>query len=201
MSSTPITISVVKKAIKDWIASSTGFTTIWDFQNAPQPLYPYCALKLTPFTPLGLTDEVRQVDIGSDSYTYQCGQRKFVVSCEAFVRNLDNQGRTISTDPDADALTAMTKAQMELTKGSRIATLHEAGVAVIDRGVIQDISTLYSEEWISRAQMDVTFLVAFNVRPDTAETSDVIEKVRATVIVENAGTPETIVDDELWEVP
>jgi hypothetical protein len=169
-----INFETFENAIHAWVSNATDLTTIWADQAAPIPDYPYCSLRiLSGPTEVSQNMELRHTfdsgrPLGQEIEYNACVPVTIIVTCQAYV--LEPESRAALTQ----AQNVLTQAKTALALPSYITTLQDSDIAVIDRGVVQNISALINSATISRATMDVTFGTSFNA----VEYAGYIDKVR-----------------------
>lgn len=100
-------------------------------------------------------------DIGREIANNVTGYREMTLSCQVLVRD------TASGEPTSDAKYYMSIAQSSLQLPTVRSALRTAGIAVIDRGSILDISAEIEDEIESRAQMDVRLRIVSSMTERT----------------------------------
>jgi hypothetical protein len=164
--SSPIAQQTVEDAIYDWFNGATGLTTIWKDQDAPQPAYPYAALKIISGpVRFGTLDEVRQSYDAGEAAGQEIGletggPREITVSCQIYALRA-------SVTPSTSPRDYMTRAQSALGMWTYLTALRAGGLAVVEILPVQDVSERVEDTWGARAVMDVRFRLAASVTERT----------------------------------
>lgn len=151
-----ILFSTLQDAIYDWAAGILGAVpVIWYHENAPRPTVPYVALHLFTVRSVGVDAQLPPTHAGAIEVV---GNRDFTLEC---------QGIGLSS------MDFLEKLKTSLERPTVQESLREAaGICVVDRGAISDISDLVDSRWEERNVMDLFFRFA---QVDT-DTPGVIEK-------------------------
>ncbi len=137
----------------------TATDNVTDFDVASNPA------GVTPFT-IALTDDfdgnqmsrVLNLGGGAEIELDVTDLREITVSCQVFVRPTD------STNPAAHARNTMSIAQSSLQLPSFHQNLLDAGISVIERGPIADLSLAIEDTMESRASMDIRCYVVSSAK-------------------------------------
>ena len=160
-------------AIRQWVADTTGLTTIWMNPNAPRPDRPYCAIQITSVLRIG---EPYHGTIDASGIAQVLSQREVVLSINVYEDAANNDPRS--------ALLKATDLRDSLDLFGTLDTLKADGWAY--RGVesLQDTPELLDTQFEPRATFDVRFGVTIEQSDDMGW----IETVIFTGDIENQTT-------------
>ena len=133
-------------AIRQWVESETGLTTIWLHPNAPRPDRPYAGLQILNVSRLG--DPVRG-DVNEDGESELQMERELTVSVNIH-ESSDN------ADPRS-ALETATDLRDSLDALSVLEPLRAGGFAFRGVELLADTPTALETSWEPRATFDVRF--------------------------------------------
>lgn len=144
----------IENALQAWVTGATGIPgdrVVWAEQNGPRPARPFATLRLGNVISPGLTDEERCTVVeggapGADLRIETVAQQEIVITVETF---------TAATTGNGSALALLTRAKNALSKNSQIEAFDAAGIAVVDRGTVQNLTALLDTEFEGRASLDV----------------------------------------------
>jgi hypothetical protein len=132
-------ISTVKAALQDWLTDATGWTVIWQFQNAPEPGSPFVSINpVLTSRRIGMDDE----QIWQAAGTVQIvPYRRIVASVQAC---------------GADALSKLSNAIDQLERPNLYAGWFTARALAAYTGDLRNLTGLKNGRYEQRAQFDVT---------------------------------------------
>lgn len=138
-----MTESEIKSSIYDWFSSATGITVIFDDQaEGKRPAKPYGTIRIISQVNVG--DQQRQID--ADGIATIAGWRRMLISL-----NVIGPG----------AIDYMNDALMSLSKQTVLDDFFWSdGIAIVDKGPVQNLTTLLETVFEPRAQMDLTISYA-----------------------------------------
>lgn len=170
----------VKSALRGWFLPATGLAdgaVIWANQNGPRPtsngapIVPFATINYRlAVARVGVYDE-EQIDADTPGQINRTAQRRLTVSLNTY-------------GPGAIAL--MEQAQEALDTYATRTALDAAGLAVLDRGSVKDLTALITTQYEERAQLDVIFGLA----AVTTEQVGTIDQVTITGTLTDGQTPE-----------
>lgn len=150
--------TAIEDALHAWVVAGSKLApqrVIWDRQNGTRPKRPFVTLHRDGGTTAGLLDEqrVRDADApapGAEITLETVAHSEFTLTVTAFTED--------ATGPDS-ALVLANRVRNSLSTESTLFALDEAGVAVIDRAPVLNLSDLLEVEIEGRAALDVRFRV------------------------------------------
>lgn len=110
------------------------------------------------------------------------GTRSVVVSCQVLTNSKDDDN-----DPEKHAVYYLSKAQASLAYPSVRKTLADGKVVVVQEGNITNLTGVVDADFITRAAMDVTFRVPFEIAPSTSQSAGYIKTIEATADTDTPG--------------
>lgn len=155
----PIDWTTIEAALHGWVIATLGLgdeSVIWSDQNIAQPAYPYISMKRGNIVEGGgLTDELRTFTdltqaLGEEIEMLTVGPREFTLNIQAHVDECNG-----ANDPNLNSVKLLSKLQASLAQLSVCSLLSTAGMAVIERLGVQDISLVLNGQFINRASFDV----------------------------------------------
>ena len=145
-----------ENVLHDWLAAKTGLKVILGDQGGPRPGGAgYATLKVTEGQTLGQPAEVRRGDNPAPS-----GNGGDEVEFDAILRGevlAQVQVFTTATTGNSSARALLSAARAALELPSQRAAFRAAGLALIDRGTIQDVTALLETRFEGRAALQVRF--------------------------------------------
>ena len=140
----PLDRAAIGQALRQWVMNTTGLAdnkVVFEYQAGPQPEWPYATINPTLATASqGLYDE-QAYDSGTLTHVER---RTLTVSVNVY----GAQGQTL-------AIAEAAQDGLELLSVSTI--LAAAGVSLIDKGQLRNLSTLEDTQFIERFHFDVQF--------------------------------------------
>jgi hypothetical protein len=177
----PIERDPIRSALRAWVLQVTALSdgkVIWARQNAPRPKPPYVLLNdRVALARVGLGDEERLTNTPGE--ILHVGQRRMTLSVNVY-------------GLDAHSLAEQIQEGLELYSVRELLT--DAGLAVIDRGQVLDLSGLLEANFEERSQLDVIF----GLTSTQSENVGWIESVETTGTYNAGGDPPgliTVIDD------
>jgi hypothetical protein len=163
-----------KAALFTWMIAGTGLSdtkVVWSNQNGPRPLVPFAEINPRLSTGRrGMYPEERP-DPVVPGRIVRIDQKRLTVSCHLY-------------GPGAIALLEQAQEYLD-TYASRTA-FGPSGLALLDRGTVQDMTKILESDYEERAQLDLIFGLAVSSTEDVGY----IQTIAATVILTNPdGTP------------
>ncbi len=155
----PIDWLSIECALHTWVTTTLGFDderVIWEEQNITQPLFPYISMKKSALIEGGGgMDELRTStdlsrDLGEEIELLSTSPREFTLSLQAHVD--EEQG---ANNPNSNSVKFLSKLQSSVDQVSVHSIFQEAGLAVIERLAVQDISIVLNGQYINRANFDM----------------------------------------------
>lgn len=181
--SAPLMRKTIENAIATWFVGATGIGVIWSNQKAPALGFPYGTLHVMSIVGLGQPEtrqsNVTSPDPGEELELEIAQQKRLVLSVNVYA---------LANDADLDARAYMDKAEHALALPSFQLALSNAGVVVLDVGLVQSFDFVEAEAWLSRAQLDVTF----GVTARASEFATFIETVEAEFQLDPPPPPDPI---------
>jgi hypothetical protein len=164
----------LEKVLHDAVVAGSGIPgakVIWWAQNFPRPARPYAVVKRGTVTPIGSTVERRKVynstaPAGSEIELHAREQVEFTLGVQIF---------TADARGDACAVALAEAVRAHLTARGQLDAFQVAGLALVNRGIVQNVSALLQTDYEGRASLDVTFRVATETVESTTfiQTADV----------------------------
>lgn len=153
-------LKAIEKAIHIWAQGaspdSVKDTSIgWADTNKDQPAYPFITLKKSGFPDSLNADEIRTVDDGDGGRKIQSRTHdEFTLTIRTHVedRELD--------DNSDHAFSMLTNIVGALNLPTAREELCAAGLVVVSRTPVLDISSTTNNKWVSRATVDIRFRIA-----------------------------------------
>lgn len=133
-------------ALRQWVASQTGLTTIWLNPNAPRPERPYCALQIINVSRIGQPHRTGPNAEGVSTIT---ADREATVSIQVF--------KSVTNGDPRSALEAASDLRDTLELITVRNTLAQAGWAVRAFELLTDSPQLLDTQFEPRAIFDVRF--------------------------------------------
>lgn len=164
----------VQDAIRAWVKTASGLAdgaVIWSHQDGPRPSRPFMTVRLTAITATGddwvesLYDGDRPA--GQEIEKRVTGTREITVSVQAY---------TGSSTGSSTATALLTKVQIALALPSIRAALNDAGIGVLSRGSVTDLSAVLEDKFEGRAALEARFTTT----DDISEYIGYIETVEVT---------------------
>jgi hypothetical protein len=151
--------STIEDALYSWAAGILGVNVpvIWYHLNAPRPLVPYVALHLFTSRSVGVDAQLPPNHAGAIEII---GNRDFTLECQGIGSHSNDFLELLKTS---------------LERPTVQSSLRAAGIVIVDRLPINDISELVDNRWEERNVMDLIFRFA---QTDT-DVPGVIEIVNA----------------------
>lgn len=159
-----MTWTVVEDAIQKWLADATGIPgnkCVWVMQDATRRAKPFATLMRDGGQDEPGTNETRiRANLDADPDTddppadlilQTVPQVEFTVSVQTF---------TDAVQGDTSAFRLLDIARNKLGQLSQLDAFETAGVAVVDRGTVQNLSTILETQFEGRAALVVRFRVA-----------------------------------------
>lgn len=137
-----INFSTMKLALYNWASTNSGITTVWAYQNSPQPPFPFLTLYLFSFIQIGFDEVNLPNNAGSSKIV---GQREFTMTCTA---------------EGSNAMGILEALANSLEKPSVQASLRANNLVYIRRISINDLPTLEETQYKERAALDIQFRIA-----------------------------------------
>ncbi len=156
----PIDWVTTDGTLQNWIVDKLDFDVtrvIWADQNLAQPPYPYISMRRGPIVEGGGFDETRtSTDLtqssGEEIEILTTSPREFTLNLQAHVDEANG-----ANDANCNAVKFLTKLQSSLDQISVHSALEQAGLAVIERLGVNDISLVLNGQFINRASFDIRF--------------------------------------------
>lgn len=157
----PFNRRAIQDALITWFAGSTGLgveRVEWADQGAPQLEHPYASLKLGALRDIGrdeenINGEPANPVAGAEVAIESRGMREVVCSCNVYTR---------TREPEATAHALLDRARAALGMSTYLDPLCAAGVSYLRKSDAQNLDGLNGDDFVQRAQMDVTFSIASN---------------------------------------
>lgn len=171
----------VQNALQTWVASTSGLQAIWDDQAAAQPPLPYAMLSLGPPLPLPGLSPVTTVynsggAPGAEIVTTVTEIKRVTATVEVFSKIVTGSGK---------AMEYLSTAMTSLFLPGQLDKLYAAGISVIDRGPVHDLSKLVANRFQSRASCAVRLYVVDQV----SQTDTYISTAEYTPTVNGVALP------------
>jgi hypothetical protein len=155
----PMNDTAVENALQALVARATGIPgarVVWEDQKADRPTKPFCTLELDGDTSPSTSDEQVTSDApvpapGADLVLATRVHAEFTLTVRAFTDSITGSG---------SARVLLRKVRNAFGLDAEIEALDLAGVAVVDRGSVQQVTAVLETKAESRAQVDVRFRVA-----------------------------------------
>lgn len=149
--------AAMENALHAWLTAETGVQVILSRQGGPRPGDSYATLRVSEGATHGFPAEVRRKvnpapsgDGGDELQQDAVLRKELVASVQAF---------TPADTGNASAQALLSRAQAGLEKPSRLEAFRAAGLALVDRGTVQDVTALLETRFEGRAALQVRFLV------------------------------------------
>lgn len=149
-----LNIRALEDALLKIIKGVVGIQVIWESPNAPSPALPFITLKLHNLTAPG-SDYESPPD--SDGKAYLLGERVFSLDVNCYGR---------------DSIDYLERLRTSLQEFGVHLQLMREKIAIVERGVILDLTELMDSKYISRAMMELKLRVS-NQRAEQLSKFDV----------------------------
>lgn len=159
---------------------------IWERQNAPQPPYPYLSLLRDTEIDEGGADEIRRRTVDADGKilgvdpTAGVADANEEIAYQPIVWNLTIQAHADpdggGNDPGCNPMQLLGRVKRSLGQTTTIDRFRVAGVSIVDKSQLTDLSLVINGNWTSRASFDVSLRTASVM----AEKIGFIDKVQVT---------------------
>lgn len=176
----PINWETVKNALVAWINGVSGLTTIWENQTGPQPGFPYATLNITSGpTPEGGVDELRYVQEGTPPNVIlrpqSWGLRVFTLSVNTFSDTKATTNAAVNSALDYASLI-----QSSLAFEDVLLDLSNAGLALVSKEPMRNLSFLMTDRYAERWQADYIFRVTFEATQPSSGGTGYIKKAEVS---------------------
>lgn len=166
--------TAIEQELQACVRRASGLErVVWTDQDGTRPQLPYATIRVDPPDATGARDEVRVSltpgqPAGAELTFETCSQAEFDLRVQVFTK---------TTRGDDSACRIATRLRNSLSKQSELAILSAAGVAVVDRGPVQNLTALLETRSEGRAALDVRLRTA----DGTTETETYIEHVKISI--------------------
>jgi hypothetical protein len=139
-----ISLHTIENALYLWATAALGplVPVIWYHLNAPRPVVPYVAMHLFSIRSVGVD---AQLSPDGDGEIEIVGNRDFSLECQAI--------GLYSRD-------YLEKLKMSLERPAVQQILRTAGICIVDRGAITDLTSLVDSRWEERNTIEFFFRFA-----------------------------------------
>lgn len=145
--------TAIENALHEWATRSTGLAparVVWEAQGGPRPAHPFASLRLDTASSPGSEQRTRDADApvpGAEIVLEAIEQAEATVTLQVFTET--------TTAGGGSAFALATRARNALGLDSYVENLDAAGVAVISRGSVQNLTGVLETKFEGRASLDV----------------------------------------------
>jgi hypothetical protein len=170
----------VEDSLREWWATSTGLTTIYEDQRAPQPSYPYISLRIAAGT---APKPVKSEEIWqADGKIKLRRQNDFTLTAQIHVD---------SKRPECHPRSLIDGAVAVLDAPDQSALFSTVALGIRAIGQTQNLNLNVGGQWISRSMIDIRFGVAAVLTNTPAGTPGHFEKVEVSSTIDGLKNPAT----------